>query len=1021
MPFSAVVSWIICFYFTCLLSFGFSQEEATISFNRDVRPILSENCNHCHGPDPKQRKADLRLDLRDGALQQGAIVPGNPNDSEVIARIFSIDPDDQMPPPDSHRNLTPEQRDVIKQWISQGAAYEPHWAFIPPKKSKVSASKNAIDALVSARLKQEGLSFSEPATPSQLVRRLALDLTGLPPDSELATCKQYLANPNPTTYAAYVDSLLSQPAYGERMAWEWLDAARYADSNGYQGDRERTMWPWRDWVVNAFNENLPYDKFTVWQLAGDLLPDATHEQKLATGFCRNHAINGEGGRIAEENRVEYVMDMAETAGTIWLGLTYNCCRCHDHKYDQLTQAEYFQMFAFFNQTPVSGGGGDPQTAPNLPTPSPMQQAKEAELKGSIQSLEQKKRVLKATLNPVREAWETAAKKTQSTWQVLLPSSAVSVGKQTMKLNPDGSIFVSGKNPAKDDYEIECPLTPGRYASLRLEALRHKSMTKGGLARSDSGNFVLSEIEVMLKTETESQPIKIQSAEASFEQGSLKIRGTFDGNLNTGWAVYKGGAIDQDHEGVFQLKPFDAKDGDSLVVRLRHQSRHVSHNLGHFRISLSSSPQSLQARADKVTALAIDPAKRTTAQKKEVWQVFLSQTPKGTNHLEAIQELKQLQAKEIQLRQNLTTFRKGIPKVMVMQDQSEFRKSYILNRGLYTQPTTEVFAGVPNFLPPLQSSKTNRLALAEWLVSPEQPLTARVTVNRLWQQFFGMGLVKTVEDFGVQGEIPRYQDLLDHLSADFQTDWDVQRLLRQIVASKTYQQSSKVSPEQLEFDPENRWLARGARFRLPFWMIRDQALASSGLLVPSVGGKPVNGYQPPGIWEEATFGKKKYVRGNGDDLYRRSIYTFWRRIIGPPMFFDNASRNVCTVKSLRTNTPLHALLTLNDEGFVEAARALAQTAFAESKRADSTKASDLARLNWMYQRVLLRLPSSEELSILGAALNRTRKQYAEQPAEAEALLQVGDLVAPKDIAAGELASWTSLALAILNFDETLTRE
>lgn len=665
------------------------------------------------------------------------------------------------------------------------------------------SARNAIDAFVQAKLVESGLSPSPEAERATLIRRLSLDLTGLPPTP--AAVAAFVADPDQDAYERVVDRLLDSPEYGQRMAWDWLDAARYADTNGYQGDSERTMWPWRDWVVNAFNKNMPFDQFTVWQLAGDLLPEATDEQKLATGFLRNHMINGEGGRIAEENRIEYDFDMSETTGTVWLGLTMNCCRCHDHKYDPLTNRDYYNLVAYFDQTPVTGAGGNPQTPPLVSWPSAEQKTKDEELKAAIDQ-----------------------------------------------------------------------------QRVAMELINH---------------------------------------------------------------------------------------------------------------SVADRP----------------PRPRTT--------LTNSTLPLCVTWLPEYQEAKQ----RLDVLQNEQQgLEKQIPKVMVMQDLPTPRKSFMLARGLYSQPTQEVTPAPPAFLPQRASSHgtdepQNRLALARWIIAPENPLTARVTVNRMWQQFFGIGLVKTSEDFGVQGENPRQLDLLNWLAADFRDNgWDVKRLVRLIVTSHTYRQSSRQTPEQAGEDPQNRWLARSSRFRLPSWMLRDQALAASGLLSPIVVGPGVNTYQPSGVWEEATFGKKTYKLGTGEQLYRRSLFIFWRRIIAPTVFFDAATRQTCTVKTARTNTPLQSLLMLNDTTYVEAARTLAQAAL----RSDAS--DDTQRLNFAMQRVLARDASPAEQEVLLAALQRNLHLFDAQADPLE-ILSVGQSPRAGELDAKLHASWTVVCLAILNLDETLNHE
>ena len=715
------------------------------SFNRDIRPILSDHCFSCHGPDEKHRKADLRLDTPTGAFGKGesgsiAIVAGNWKGSEIATRLHSADRDELMPPPKANKPLQPEQIALLQKWVESGAKWEGHWAFAELKKpqpplapqltqEQARWAQNPLDQLVLARLLHDGLTPASPADPTTLARRISLDLTGLPlSPPEVADFIQASKTNRQVAVEALVDRLLASPSFGERMAWDWMEVARYADSNGYEHDADRTSWPWRDWVVKAFNENLPYDQFTLWQLAGDLLPDSTPEQKLATAFLRNHPINGEGGTIPEENRVNYAMDMAETTGTAWLGLTFNCCRCHDHKFDALAQRDYYSLFAFFNQSPVDGSGGNPQTPP-----------------------------------------------------VIIP--------------------------------------PGSNA-----------------------------------------------------------------------------------------------------------------------------------------------------------------------------------------------------KVMIMEERKTPRPTFILEKGLYNKPGPAVEPATPAKLTPFPTdAPRNRLGLARWIVAPENPLTPRVVANRFWQMIFGVGLVKSSDDFGVQGEFPKHPDLLDWLASDFRdSGWNTKKLLRTILTSATYQQSSASTPALTERDPENRLLARGPRFRLPSAILRDQALAVSGLLVNQVGGRPVRPYQPRGIWEEASFGHEKYLQGKGPDLYRRSLYTFWRRIIGPTMFFDTSGRSVCTVKPTRTNTPLHALATLNDPTYVEAARTIAQKALLNAQSPED-------RLSLTFNHILLRSPKPAESLILLAGLTRTINQFTAHPENASKLLSTGDSPHDPSLNPAEHAAWTTLALTILNFDETLNKE
>jgi hypothetical protein len=1013
--------------FAALVCSAAGEEPSSLLFSRDVLPILSENCFFCHGPDEEQRQAELRLDTHDGAAAVIYNTAAEP--SKLLNRIRSDDPDQIMPPPDSNRHLTAAQKQTLEKWVSTGATWGNHWSFEPLTSPPVPLPAfddvpvhNPIDAFVQRKLSEKKMRPSMEAEPHTLLRRISLDLTGLPPTvTEVA---DFIADDNPDRYADAVERLLNSPAFGERMAWDWLNAARYADTNGYQGDRERTMWPWRDWVVEAFNSNMPFDQFTTLQLAGDLLPQATSEQKLATGFCRNHMINGEGGRIAEENRVDYVMDMSETMGTVWLGLTLNCCRCHDHKYDPLTQNEYYQFFAFFNQTAVTGGGGDPQTAPVLPAASAEQQQQLAQIDQQLNVTKTAMAERVKLLEPQQTAWEETAlaKRSLSEWKNLQPTSLQA---QHQALSPldDDSVLVGGDNAQNDTYTIEYPLSPGQLTGVRLEALQHESMTKGGLARSDSGNFVLTEIEFAMVRAEGATLLKINTAEATFEQGNLTITAAYDGNSQTGWAVYNGKPIDQSHAAVFRFaEPVDAQPGEHLRVVLRHDSAHAFHNLGRFRIAATaaSQPQLASQNEDVLTALQVTPEKRSNDQAKMIHEHFLKLDGEYAKLLNA----------RTSLTNQSTAINKATPKVMVMEDQAAWRPTFVLNRGLYNDITDrEVTATTPVSLPEMLAAgdRGNRLDLARWLVADEHPLTARVTVNRIWQTFFGPGLVKTTEDFGVQAEYPEHKDLLDWLAADFRDNgWDVKRLIRTILMSHTYQQSSAnreaVAPVDgqalrlSDVDPDNRLLARASRFRLPSWMLRDQALAISGLLNSRIGGPPVNTYQPAGVWEEATFGNKKYTQDSGENLYRRSLYIFWRRIIAPTMFFDNASRQSCTVKMLRTNTPLHALLTFNETAYVEAARTLA-----ENLLTDPALPTIEDRIERAFLCTVGRRPSPQEASVLKDGLQRSTKEFQENATAAEELLTVGDSVSAPMLDRSTHAAWTSACLMLLNMDETLNRE
>ena len=751
-------------------------------FNRDIRPILSDACFHCHGPDQNTREAGLRLDVRDdatSATESGAvaIVPGHPEKSEVVRRIFSTDEDDRMPPDRSHKSLTPRQKEVLSHWIAQGAEYQNHWAYEPVQRPPVpTPNDHPVDAFIRQRLATENLRAAEEADRVTLIRRATLDLTGLPPS--LVEVDAFLNDTAPGAWERVIDRLLASPHYGERMAIDWLDAARYADTNGYQVDRDRSLHPWRDWVIQAFNENKRFDQFTLEQLAGDLLPNATVAQRVATGFNRNHMINEEGGVTEEEFLANYTADRVETTATVWLAQTFNCARCHDHKFDPLTQRDFYSLKAFFHNVSEKGAG---------------------------------------------------------------------------------------------DY---------------------------------------------------SKPANVSSP------------------------------------------PFLPVPGPDLAAKI-------------------------------------------SAIKTDIEQAAPDQSPEGKARVAA-------------LTKSLEEAENAVPVTLVMDDAMP-RDTFILLRGAFDQPGEKVTATTPAIMPPMSDSlPRNRLGLARWLVDPAHPLTARVTVNRYWQMLFGTGLVATAEDFGSQGEPPSHPELLDWLAAEFiSSGWDTKAMLRLLVTSATYRQSSKFTPAARERDPDNRLLARGPRFRLPGEFVRDQALAASGLLATKIGGPSVKPYHPPGLYEQITEGSGTtvYVPGKGEDLHRRSLYTYWKRSVPNPamMLFDAPFRETCVMRRPRTNTPLQALNLLNDPTYVEASRRLAQRMLLEGG------ASTSSRLTHGFRLVTARHPRPAEMTILAASLERTLLDFQADQAGAEALLQVGEATTQPGLNAAELAAYTTVASTLLNLDETVTKE
>lgn len=994
-----------------------------IDFNRDVLPILSDKCFHCHGPDSQARQADLRLDTRAGLFQTRGgvtpVVPKNLTASELLRRVTSLDLSERMPPREAKLSLTPQEIELLTRWIKAGARWTKHWSFQAVKRPEISLAtprslaRNAIDTFVISELAQAKRQPAQAAFPERFLRRVTFDLIGLPPS--LAEIDSFLADPSPDRNARLIDRLLAAPAYGERMAWEWLDAARYADSNGFQGDRERTMWPWRDWVIDQLNDNLPYDEFSIRQIAGDLLPNSNEQQRLATGFCRNHMINGEGGRIPEENRVEYIFDQIETVGTIWLGMTMQCCRCHDHKYDPLSQQDYYQMFAFFNQTPVDGSGGNPQTPPVIAASSHIDRYRITALETQIETLRSQSTHRLNELAKIQTVWESMQLEElrENPWRLLHPQSATAEH-QELTILADASILASGASPPNDTYQVSVITDEPRITAVRLEALRHESLFGGSLSRAESGNFVLTgfEMQIQRTNETSPRPVKFTKTKASFEQGTLTVAATLDENQQTGWGVWDGRLVDQEHAAVLiPDSPLDAGPNTKLIFVLRHDSDFAKHIVGRFRLSVTAQTE-VQPHVD--TGLLFEALKTAAKQRTPDQKQLITKTQykSDTEYNRALTEIATAQ-------QAVKDLRNAFPQVMVMEDMQNPRTTYVLERGLYNKPTNrQVAAHLPEmFAVPASNTAPNRLSLARWLTGPANPLGARVTVNRYWQTFFGTGLVKTANDFGAQGEKPSHRKLLDWLAAEFMhTDWDVKALHRKITNSGSYQQSAKqMLPNDLHPpDAENRLLARGPRRRMPSWMIRDQALAVSGLQVRNLGGPPVKPYQPPGVWAEATFGNKRYAADQGEKLYRRSLYTFWRRIVGPTMLFDVAKRQTCVVSSTQTNTPLHALVTMNDITFLEAARMLAEGAI------KSPALSDAQQLALVFRKCTTRQPTTQELKTLMARLRTTREHFLVDPDAATAFLSVGDAPRDETVNIADHAAFMVICLLVLNLDETLTR-
>lgn len=1022
--------------------------EKKLDFNRDIRPILSDNCFACHGPDKGKIKGDLRLDDRDLALKGGesdgpAIVPGKPDESSILGRIVTANEDDHMPPKASAKPpLTEQQVATLRQWITEGAEYKGHWAFIPPVRPEVPDVKQfaaqipdptPIDSFILSRLAEEGLAPSPEADRRTLIRRVSLDLTGLPPSPEQV--ETFVNDKAPDAYEKVVDHMLASPHYGERMAMPWLDNARFADSHGFQSDASRTMWPWRDWVINAFNENKPFDQFTIEQLAGDMLPGATTDQIIATGFNRNHRINGEGGIIDQEWFVENVIDRVETTALTWMALTFNCCRCHDHKYDPISQKNFYQLFAYFNSVDekgtIRGGANDSggNASPTISFPTPEQSTALIQAEELIKGREANLSAMKSTRSQRMAAWEAQFQKEVAmkipAWKPLHNEAAVSEGGATLTRQADGSWLASGNNPDNDVYVISAPIPAGPLTGILLETLPDPSLPAQSLGRSANGNFVLTDVDVEITAPELPIPIEgvFSKAEALYEQKGYAVSKILDGKAtrakgakNTaGWAV-DGPTRKEPNKALFVIAdPMEVPADATLKVTLRHDAI-GGHNIGRFRISISDLPaSSLKLDGDALsesvqTILQMEAAKRTPAQKTELQKFFAES---------ADVELKSAEAALAEATKARDKVKKAILSTMVMKELPAPRDAFLLKRGEYDHPGDKVDRGLPAFLPPLPAGEpNNRLGLAKWLVSGNHPLTARVWVNRAWEHFFGQGLCRTTENFGSQSEWPSHPELLDWLATEFvRLRWDMKAMQKVIVMSATYRQAGKVTPQLLEKDPENRLLARGPRVRLSGETLRDQALAVSGLLKDKIGGPSVRPYMPEGIWDETSrYGDlRNYKNETGEGLYRRTLYTIWKRSAGPPtlQLFDAPTRDVCTIKRSRTNTPLQALALLNEVTFVEAARVLAQRMLAEG--GDTPE----SRFTWAMQHLLARPPTASELKILTAGFQTKLERFQKAPEEAQKLAAFGE--AKSTSPTPELAAYAVMANVLLNLDEVITRE
>ena len=1017
-----------------------------VVFNRDVRPILSDRCFACHGPDDAKRESGLRLDRAAEAtaeLSDGmrAIVPGKPDESELLARITSTDPDVVMPPPHLGKPVTPAEAAILHRWIEEGAEYQGHWAFTRVERPEVPAVHDAawcrgpIDHFALARLERAGVSPNPEADRETLARRLALDLTGLPPLP--ADVDAFVADATPDAYERYVETLLASEHFGERMALEWLDAARYADSNGFQADTSRSNWPWRDWVIRAFNANMPFNEFTVKQLAGDLLPGATRDDIVATGFNRNHRLNGEGGSIAEEWLVETIIDRVETTGQTWLGLTVGCCRCHDHKYDPLTQKEFYSLYAFFNSIDEKGMLGENRaggnTDPVLRLPDEKQQAELARLQRVVDDAAAAVKAEEVSVHALADTWASQVRslfaESASAWEPLEPLEVRSTGGAAFRRLDDGSWIAEGANPPSDTYEIEAALPEGTFGGLRIEVIPDPSFAgEGGFARGGNGNVVVTTVEAEIeKPDGSVEKVDLARAAADYSQEGYDGAGVLpEKNKKKRKDKPKGWAINGHNKepalrvprrlAVMASRRLDVDENSRVVFRIRQES-FDQHSIGRFRVAYSPADPTLLAvdgfgLADEVRAAVEAPQEKRTKEQAAALAKHYRKNVDGP--------IRRAEAARDAAAQSLSEFEESLPNAMVMRE-GNVRDSFVLIRGEYDKRGEQVTAAVPSFLPPLPANtKPDRLALAKWIVSRDHPLTSRVWVNRQWERFFGTGLVKTSENLGSQAEFPSHPELLDWLAADFmETGWDMKRMIRSIVTSSAYRQSTAVAPEKLAADPENRLLARGPRIRLPGEIVRDQALAAAGLLVPTVGGPSVRPWMPDGVWDETSvYGDLRgYKPDTGPGRYRRSLYTIWKRTAAPPtmLLFDAPSREICTVKRSRTNTPLQALALLNETTSIEAAHGLA------GRMLDEGGTSPGGRISHGFRLALGRRPDPVELATLVAGFETDLARFAAAADEAAKYAAVGLVRKPDGTTDAEFAAASLAANVILNLDEFVTRE
>jgi mono/diheme cytochrome c family protein len=992
---------VLCSAFPARSS-GQTPAAKPVQFDRDIRPILSDNCFACHGPDASKRKAKLRLDTKAGALADlgghTAIVPGKLDESELISRIESKEADEQMPPAKSGKKLTAQQIDLLKRWVATGAEYKGHWAFEHPLKKP-----GDIDSFVLAKLTEKGLKPSPKADRVTLIRRLTFDLTGLPPTP--AEVEAYANDKASNAYEKVVDRLVSSPHYGERMAMAWLDWVRFADTAGYHSDNARDVYLYRDYVIESFNKNKPFDVFTTEQIAGDLLPNPTREQKIASGYHRILMTTEEGGAQAKEYTAKYSADRVRNASQVWLGATLGCAECHDHKFDPYTTKDFYRFAAFFADIQEVAVGAQPPT--KLPTPE--QQSKIDTLDSKIAA--QKALLERSTdaLEAAQKSWEKQALSHRDVWSVLKPDSVKSKSGSGFKIESDGIVKAEGKIAETDTSTITLSGDQKDITALRLEVFPDDSLPNKGPGRAANGNFVLNEIKVSF----EGKPLPLANASATYSQPGYDVAGAIDGKGPSGWALMEHAG--KPNHAVFEFtNNLNLSKGSPLTITLA-MNYGSGHLIGKFRVSVTNKRRPVKAgEVDGLPsavrdALAVESGKRSKPQHETLAAYHRSISPLLDPVRKELGDLNKQREAALA----------AAPSMLVASSMPMPRTVRILPRGNWLDDSgQEVTPAVPAFLgAEVKGRRATRLDLAKWLVAVENPLVARVFVNRIWKLTFGQGLVSSIEDFGAQGTSPSHPELLDNLAVTFREEgWDLKKLIKRIVMSETYQQSSKTSDALRDVDANNQWLARQNRFRLDAEFIRDDMLVVSGLLVPKVGGPSVKPYQPVGYWAHLNFPRREYMNDHGENLYRRGMYTWWQRTFPHPglLAFDAPSREECTAQRSRSNTPLQALVLLNDPIYVEGARALGEQMIKEGGAKSET------RLDAGFRRAVGRKPRPEEAKILIELTEKYKAYFASHSKETDEFLKIGERPLPINIDKVELATWASIGRAILNLHETITR-